>query len=208
MKTGVPQAAVSERTRLKRGAKRAVHDPARIHAIVDEALVCHVAAYDGAYVHLQPQSPWRIGNELFLHGSSRNGLFRVLKEGAEAVVSVMLLDGLVWARSAFHHSVNYRSVILYGRPRLVDDPPEKWAALEAMMAKFAPGRWDQVRQPSPSEMKATEVFALPMTEASCKVRSGPPVDDSGDMNLPVWAGVVPYALVRGTPVPDTVGSGT
>lgn len=194
--------AVTDRTRVKRGPRRAVYDRAVVHAILDEGLVCHVGATVKGGPVVQPTLPWRVGEEVFIHGSSKNGLFAALKDGAEACVTVTLLDGLVLARSAFHHSVNYRSVMVFGKARLVDDEVEKMAVLKAMMDKFTPGRWDQIRAPDDSEMKATDVLAFSLSEVSAKVRTGPPVDDAEDYALDVWAGVVPLTLTAGEPVPD------
>lgn len=193
---------ITPTTRVRRGAKRATYDRATVHAILDEALVCHVGAVVNGRPWVQPNLHWRIGDELFLHGSSKNGLINALLEGAEACVTVSLIDGLVLARSAFHHSVNYRSVAVFGRARHVTDAAEKMAALETMMEKFAPGRWPDIRPPSPQEFKATAVIALPLREVSAKVRAGGPVDDAEDYALPVWAGVVPLRTVRDTPIKD------
>jgi nitroimidazol reductase NimA-like FMN-containing flavoprotein (pyridoxamine 5'-phosphate oxidase superfamily) len=195
--------APSDRTRLRRGAKRAVYDRAAVHAILDDALFCTVATVDAAGgPRCQPFSHWRQGDTVFLHGSSRNGLFAMVKAGAEICLSATLLDGLVWARSAMHHSVNYRSVVAYGHCRTIEDEAAKGAALKAMLDKYAPGRWPDLRPPSAKELKATEILALPLAEVSAKVRSGPPADDAADLALAVWAGVVPVAMVRGTPVAD------
>lgn len=194
--------AQTSRSRVRRGARRATYDRASVHAILDEALLCSVATVDDGGPRNQPFSHWRVGEELFLHGSSRNGLFAALKAGAEACVTVTLLDGLVWARSAMHHSVNYRCVVAYGRCRVVEGEAAKTEALRAMLDKYAPDRWDAVRPPSAKELKAVEVIALPLAEVSAKVRGGPPADDAGDMDRAVWAGVVPLALTRGTPVAD------
>lgn len=194
--------AMTPRTRVRRGHKRATYDRATVHAILDEALLCTVATVQDGAPRNQPFSHWRVGEEVFLHGSSRNGLFAALKAGAEACLAVTLLDGLVWARSAMHHSVNYRAVVAYGRCRVVEGEAAKAEALRAMLAKYAPGRWDRVRPPAPNELKAVEVLALPLVEVSAKVRTGPPKDDAEDYALPVWAGVVPLSMVQGAPVED------
>ncbi|MFA7431916.1 MAG: pyridoxamine 5'-phosphate oxidase family protein [Rhodospirillaceae bacterium] len=198
----MPSLPVTETTRGRRLANRVSHDLATIHAILDEGLVCHIGAVVRGRPWVQPTLHWRIGEELFIHGHAGNGLYAALVEGAEACATVTLLDGLVLARSAFHHSVNFRSVVVFGTVRAVTDPAEKNTALEAMMDKLAPGRWPDVRAPSPSELKATAVLALPITEASAKVRQGMPKDDAEDMAVPVWAGVVPLSLTRGEPVED------
>lgn len=194
---------VTETTRGRRLANRVSHDLETIHAILDEALVCHIGATVRGRPWVQPTLHWRIGGELFVHGHAGNALYAALAEGADACLTATLLDGLVLARSAFHHSVNFRSVAVFGTCRAVTDPTEKNTALEAMMDKLAAGRWAEVRPPSASELKATSVLALPITEASAKVRVGPPKDDAEDMALPVWAGVVPLRLERGAPVEDT-----
>lgn len=193
---------VTETTRLRRLPKRADYDRDTVHAILDEALLCHVGAIVRGRPWVQPNLHWRMGETLYLHGSSKNGLFAALMDGADACVTVTLIDGLVMARSAFHHSANYRSVAAFGQFHRVDDRSEAEAALAVMMDKLEPGRWAEVRLPTEQEMKATAVLALPLTEVSAKVRTGPPVDDAEDMDWPVWAGVVPLSLVRGTPVKD------
>lgn len=193
---------VTETTRGRRLANRVSHDLDTIHAILDEALVCHIGATVRGRPWVQPSLHWRMGEELFVHGHAGNALYAALAAGADACLTATLLDGLVMARSAFHHSANFRSVAVFGTCRAVTDPDEKNTVLEGMMDKFAPGRWAAVRAPSASELKATSVIALPIIEASAKVRVGPPKDDAEDMALPVWAGVVPLRLERGEPVED------
>jgi hypothetical protein len=202
----LPQTA---RTRTVRLGDRGSHDIATLHAIIDEAPVCHIGFIDerlstgeAKVPVVIPTIPWRIGGELLIHGASSSRMIRRLQEGGEACITVSLIDGWVLARSAFHHSVNYRSVVLFGRPRLVADEAEKRAALDALVEKIQPGRAAQVRAPNAQELKATSVLAFPIAEASAKVRSGPPSDDPEDMAHPVWAGVVPLALTAGTPVED------
>lgn len=193
---------VTDITKGRRLANRVNHDQDTIHAILDEALVCHIGATVRGRPWVQPNLHWRVGAEVFVHGHAGNALFAALAEGADACLTATLIDGLVMARSAFHHSANYRSVAVFGTFRVVTDPVEKTTVLEAMMDKLAAGRWPHVRPPSPSELKATGVLALPIAEASAKVRVGPPKDDAEDMALPVWAGVVPLRLERGEPVED------
>ncbi len=205
-------AALSQtrRTRPVRLGDRGSHDAATIHAIIDEAPVCHIGFLDANAANADGQAvpvviptiPWRVGNELLIHGASSSRMIRRLQSGDDACVTVSLIDGWVLARSAFHHSVNYRSVVLFGRPRLVDDETEKRDALDALVEKIAPGRAAKVRAANAQELKATSVLAFPISEASAKVRSGPPKDDAEDMALPVWAGVVPLTLVAGTPIED------
>lgn len=190
------------RTQLKRLPNRGSYDRAVIHAILDEAPLCHVGfVRDGSPVVI-PTTHWRIGDELFIHMANKSRMMQALLDGADACITVSLIDGWVLARSAFHHSVNFRSAVVFGRARLVDDPAEKQAALAALVDKLAPGRSAEVRAPNEVELRATAVLAFPLTEASAKMRSGPPKDDADDMAIPVWAGVVPLSLVAGTPIPD------
>ncbi len=190
------------RTTLSRIPSRGSHDRAVIDAILDEALYCHVGVATGDGPVVVPTAHWRQGDELFVHGFVGSRLVRALAGGSPACVTITLFDGLVLARSAFHHSVNYRSVMVFGVGRPVDEPAEKAAALEAFLDTLAPGRWAHIRAPDPGEMKRTRVIALPLDEASAKVRAGPPVDDEPDMELPVWAGVVPASLTWGAPRPS------
>lgn len=193
---------ITKRTKIGRLPARGAYDRATVHAILDEALVCHVGyVADGGPVVI-PTAHWRDGERLYLHGSRASGLMRAIGRGAEVCVTVTLLDGLVLARSGFHHSMNYRSVVLFGRPVTVEDPDEMVAALRAFMERIAPGRWDEVRPPNDAEMRQTQVVAVPLEEASAKIRTGPPVDDEADYALPVWAGVLPLTLTAGEPVAD------
>ena len=187
----------TERTRVKRGAKRANYDKETVNAILDEALLCHVSTQLNGKPLLQPTIHWRDGDQLYVHGSSKNGLFKVLLEGAEACIAVTLLDGIVFARSAFHHSVNYRSVVIYGHARLVDDRDEKSRSLDQLIEKFHEGRSKEARPANETELKATSVIAFKLDEVSAKIRTGGPVDDAEDMNLPVWAGVQPVITTLG-----------
>jgi nitroimidazol reductase NimA-like FMN-containing flavoprotein (pyridoxamine 5'-phosphate oxidase superfamily) len=143
-----------------------------------------------------------MGERLFIHGNSKNGLFQAMRNGAEAAVAVTLMDGWVLARSAFHHSANYRSVMAVGHFHEITDPEELMAGYAAMMEKIHPGRWDQVRWPTEIEMKQTAMMAMDLVEVSARVRTGPPVDDAEDYALPVWAGIIPTSLVSGEPIPD------
>lgn len=200
----MPPSAKFSRTRVVRLAKRAHYDRATIDAILDEALVCHVGFVHDGHPAVIPTAHWRDGDRLYFHGSAKSRMLGAVR-GAEVCVAVTLMDGLVMARSGFHHSINYRSVVVYGRAEAVDAPAAKVRALRAFMERVAPGRWDEidaVRPPTASELKSTQVMALPLTEASAKVREGPPVDDEADYALPIWAGVVPMATVFGRPVPD------
>jgi nitroimidazol reductase NimA-like FMN-containing flavoprotein (pyridoxamine 5'-phosphate oxidase superfamily) len=198
----MPSPAPSPRTRIRRAPKRAVYDRAVIDAILDEALISHLAFEHEGQPYAIPMLHARVGDEVLIHGSSASRAMRTLAAGAPLCLTVTLVDGLVLARSAFHHSMNYRSVTLLGRARLVEGPEEKTAALEAFTEKLLPGRWDAVRGPSRKELKGTKVLAMPIDEASAKVRTGPPGDDEEDLGLDVWAGVVPLTLTPGAAVPD------
>ena len=186
-----------------------MYDRTVIDSILDEALTCHVGVvHDGAPAVI-PTIHARVGDTLYFHGSPGSRVLRDMKKGAEVCVSVTLLDGLVVARASFHNSMNYRSVVVYGTPRLVDDPTEKRDALEAITEHVVPGRSADARPMSDTEIRATLVMALPLDEASAKVRTGGPVDDDEDYALPIWAGVVPLTIVAGEPagdgrVPDAV----
>jgi uncharacterized protein len=193
---------LTQRTRVRRNPKRGRHDRETIDAILDEALVAHVAFVHEGRPAVIPTLLARVGDEVYLHGSSASRAVRTLQAGAEACLEVTHVDGIVLARSAFHHSINYRSAILYGRLRAVTDPGERARALEAFTEKLIPGRWEHVRWPNATELKATAVLALPLAEGSAKVRTGPPVDDEEDYALDAWAGVVPLRLVAGDPQPD------
>lgn len=190
------------RTTLKRRAQRGVHEHATILAILDEALVCHMGFVVDGQPFVLPTAYARIGDHLYLHGSPSNRMLRTGKGGLGLCVTVTLVDGLVLARSAFHHSMNYRSVVLLGTATEVVDPAEKRAAFQALVEHVAPGRYPSVRPPTDDEITGTLVLRLPINEGSAKVRSGPPIDDEADYAWPVWAGVVPLALGAGAPLPD------
>ncbi len=194
----------TSRTLAKRRAHRAQYDVATVHAIIDEALVCHVAFVDpdGGHPVVLPTMHARVGSELFLHGSAKNRMFGALATGIPCSVAFTLVDGLVFARTAFHHSMNYRSVVAFGTARAVTDWEAKKSALRAIVDKAAVGRANEVRAPSPEELAATLVVKLPIIEASAKIRSGPPVDKGDELDEPVWAGEVPLRVVAGAPVAD------
>jgi len=194
--------APTARTRLRRLPARGAHDRETIDAILDEALVAHLGFVHEDHPFVVPTLHARVGDEVLIHGSSASRALRTIAAGAPVCLTVTLVDGLVLARSAFHHSINYRSVVLLGTARLIAGPEEKEAALQAFTEKLVPGRWDTVRRPTRQELKGTKVLALPVDEASAKVRSGPPGDDDEDYALDAWAGVVPLALTHGAPVPD------
>jgi nitroimidazol reductase NimA-like FMN-containing flavoprotein (pyridoxamine 5'-phosphate oxidase superfamily) len=191
-----------DRTRVRRVPARGRYDRETIEAILDETLISHVGiAQDGEPVVI-PMLHARVGDRLYLHGSSASRLMRTLAGGAPVCATATLIDGLVLARSAFHHSVNYRSVVVFGTARLVESPEERLEALERFTEKLVPGRWPAVRPPTRQELKGTKVLELPLDESSAKVRTGPPVDDEEDYELPVWAGVLPLRTVVGAPEPD------
>jgi nitroimidazol reductase NimA-like FMN-containing flavoprotein (pyridoxamine 5'-phosphate oxidase superfamily) len=195
----------SERARVQRLPDRARYDRATLEAILDEALVCHLATVvDGAPIVI-PTMFVRVGDRLYVHGSTGSRMLRALESGATACVEVTLLDGLVLARSAFHHSMNYRSVIAYGTFEVAKGE-EKARAMEALIERIDPGRWARIRQPSRKELAATTILSLTLTEASAKVRTGMPVEEPSDLELPVWAGVIPLTFERGMPVADAAGS--
>jgi uncharacterized protein len=189
----------TDRTRVRRLPKRASYDRETIHAILDEARVCHVGfVVDGAPVVI-PTIHWREEDTLYVHGSAASRMLRSLKGGVEACVTVTLVDGLVLARSAFHHSMNYRSVVVFGRAREVTGD-EKVRALDSLVESVVKGRSRDIRPPNEIELKQTLVLALPLEEASAKIRTGGPVDDEEDYALPIWAGVVPLRLTAGEPI--------
>jgi nitroimidazol reductase NimA-like FMN-containing flavoprotein (pyridoxamine 5'-phosphate oxidase superfamily) len=192
----------TDRTTLKRLPKRGEYDHAAVHRILDEAFICHVGfVADGKPVVI-PTSFARIGDALYIHGSSASRMLRSLEQGIDVCVTVTLIDGLVLARSAFHHSINYRSVVVFGVATVVENSDEKLRALHAFTDHVVPNRWEEVRVPTDSELRATLVLKLPLVEVSAKVRTGPPIDDEEDYALPVWAGVVPLAIAAGSPIND------
>lgn len=188
---------ITERSRVRRGHKKASYDRETIYSIIDDAFVCNIGVSVDGQAIVQPSSHWRIGDELMLHGSVGNGLFRAIMKGKTACITICLLDGLVFARSAFNHSVNFRSVVLYAKGRLVDDPQEKRAALDRMLEHYCPGRSSEVRPPDEDEMKVTAVFAFPIEEVAAKIRTGGPSEKPRDMALDIRAGVRPVTRVIG-----------
>jgi uncharacterized protein len=192
----------TERTTLKRLPARGVYDRELVYSILDEGLICHVGFAVEGRPFVIPTGYARHGDQLYIHGSQASRMLRTLKAGIDVCVTVTLLDGLVLARSAFHHSMNYRSVVVFGTATTVDDPADKIAALVAFSEHVIPGRWNEVREPTEQELKATTVLSLPLEEVSAKVRTGPPLDDEEDYELPVWAGVIPLHMAAGTPHPD------
>jgi len=192
----------TERTQVRRLPKRGVYEKAQVHAILDEGFVCHVGFAAEGQPYVIPTGYGRAGERIFIHGSAASRMLRSLDQGIDVCVTVTLVDGFVLARSAFHHSVNYRSVVVLGKAHLVADPREKSEALRVITNHIVPGRWEEVRQPDERELKATSVLVLDLDEVSAKVRTGPPVDDEEDYALPIWAGVVPIRCSAQEPRPD------
>src|SRR5215472_4031954 len=190
------------RTQVKRSPKRGAYDHETVFKILDEAFVCHVGFVADGQPYVIPTNYGRSGETLYLHGSAASRMLRTLSEGIPVCVTVTLVDGLVLARSAFHHSVNYRSVVVFGTARLVVEPREKMEALRQFTEHIMKGRWEDIRQPSEQELKGTTVLALPLEEVSAKVRTGGPIDDEEDYALPMWAGVLPLPVTPATPIPD------
>jgi len=193
---------VTPQTRVRRRAQRARYDRPTVHAILDEALVCHVGFVVDGEPCVIPTAYARVGETLYLHGSPANRMLRSLAEGLPVCVTVTLLDGIVLARSAFHHSMNYRSVVVFGRAHVVADEAEKARALHALVEHVCRGRSPDARPASEQELAQTLVLALPLAQVSAKIRSGPPIDDEADHALPVWAGVIPLQLAPGVPQAD------
>ena len=197
--TAIP---ITDRTKVRRLPNRAHYDRDVVHAILDEALICHVGfVVDGAPVVI-PTIHWREGDTLYFHGSAASRMLRSLRDGVDACVTVTLLDGLVLARSAFHSSMNYRSVVVFGKAREVTDREEKLKTLDALVEHVLRGRSHDARRANEIELRQTMVLALPLDEASAKIRTGGPVDDEEDYAMPIWAGVVPIRLTAGAPITD------
>jgi nitroimidazol reductase NimA-like FMN-containing flavoprotein (pyridoxamine 5'-phosphate oxidase superfamily) len=192
----------TERTTVRRLPARAVYDRDTVQCILDEGMVCHVGFVADGQPVVIPMVYVRVGETIYLHGSTMSRMLRALANGAEVCLTVTLIDGLVLARSAFHHSVNYRSVVVFGTGSAVEEPARKIAILRALTEHLIPGRWDDVRVPSDKELKGTLIVAVPIREGSAKIRTGPPKDDEEDYALPFWAGVIPLQLRASDPVPD------
>jgi nitroimidazol reductase NimA-like FMN-containing flavoprotein (pyridoxamine 5'-phosphate oxidase superfamily) len=196
------QIKTTERTQLRRLPKRGVFDRETIYKILDEGFVCHVGFTIGGKTFVIPTGYARVRDRLLIHGSSASRMLRAMSDGIEVCATVTLIDGLVLARSAFHHSVNYRSVMVFGVASLVSGEAEKIEALRAFTEHIVPGRWQEVRPPNKSELAATAVLSLPIREASAKVRTGDPIDAEEDYVLDVWAGVIPLKLRADAPMND------
>jgi nitroimidazol reductase NimA-like FMN-containing flavoprotein (pyridoxamine 5'-phosphate oxidase superfamily) len=192
----------SARSTVRRLPKRGHYDRATVFAILDAGFICHVGYAIDGQPYVTPTAYWREGDAVYWHGSSASRMLRTLETGADCCLTVTHLDGLVLARSAFHHSLNYRSVMLFGKARKIEDPAEKLAKLEAFVERLYPGRWQELRPVNAKELKVTTVLGMHIDEASAKVRSGGPVDDEADYALSVWAGVIPVHRATGVPAGD------
>src|SRR5665213_1086245 len=200
METSTPSYSPTERTQVRRRSQRGVYDKAQVHAILDEGFVCHVGFAIDGQPFVIPTAYARSGEQIYIHGSPAGRLMK--SKEVDVCLTVTLVDGLVLARSAFHTSMNYRSVVVLGTARLVTDIEEKREALRCFTNHVIAGRWEQAKQPTEQELKATSVLALTLEEVSAKIRSGPPIDDEEDYALPVWGGVIPVAQILGEPLPD------
>jgi nitroimidazol reductase NimA-like FMN-containing flavoprotein (pyridoxamine 5'-phosphate oxidase superfamily) len=192
----------TERTTVKRLPQRGNYDREIVNQILDEGFTCHVGFVVDGRPFVIPTGYARVADRLFIHGSQASRMLRTLGRGIDVCVTITLVDGLVLARSAFNHSMNYRSVVVFGRATVVEEREAKLSALLALSEHMIPGRWAEVREPNERELQQTTVLSLPITEASAKVRTGPPLDDEEDYDLPVWAGVIPLRLIAETPIDD------
>lgn len=190
------------RTRVKRLHQRARYDRASVHAILDAGFLCHVGYVIDGQPFVTPTAYWREGDTVYWHGSSKSRALMAVEAGAPVCITVSMLDGLVVARSGFHKSVNYRSVMAFGKPHKITDPAEKLAKMEAFVERVYPGRWKELRPVTRQELKATTILGLDLEEVVAKVRTGGPVDDEPDYALPIWAGAIPVRQVLGKPVDD------
>ena len=194
--------APTSRTKVRRLAKRGNYDKAVVHSILDEGLLCHVGFAVEGQPYVIPTLYARDGERLFLHGSAVSRMLKTLAEGVDVCVTVTLVDAYVLARSAFHHSMNYRSVVVLGRAQLITDEAERMRALHTLTNHIVPNRWEEVRAPNELEMRQTAVLTLPLEEVSAKIRVGEPKDDEEDYALPIWGGIVPISTQAGQPMGD------
>lgn len=190
----------SERTRVRRVADNANYERATLHAIIDDAYLCHIAFSDALGAHCIPMACWREGEHLYVHGSNGGRLVKLLAQGAQICATITHLDGLVLARTAFNHSMNYRSALIYGAFERVDDEAAKRASMDAFMEKIAPGRQGDIRAGNDKEFDATTILRISLDEAACKVRTGGPQDDEADLASTAWAGVLPLVVTKGAPL--------
>jgi uncharacterized protein len=202
MKNPEESISTTPRTQVKRRAQRGNYDRPVINQILDEGLICHVGFVVDGQPFVIPTAYGRLDDQIYIHGSPMSRMLRSLQQGIEVCITVTLLDGLVLARSAFHHSMNYRSVVIFGTAMLVESPVEKMTALEAFTEHIIRDRWSEVRPPTAPELAGTLVLTLSLAEASAKIRTGPPVDDEADYALPVWAGELPLRMIADAPVAD------
>ncbi len=201
-KTHQEQFTPTQRSQIKRVPQRGHYERQLIYDILDEALICHIGFVNDNQTYVIPTAYGRVEDQLYIHGSPASRMLCSLVSGIEVCVTVTLLDGLVLARSAFHHSMNFRSVVIFGTATKVENTDQKLEALQAFTEHIVSGRWAEVRLPSRQELQGTLVLSLPLTEASAKVRTGPPVDEEADYNLPVWAGVIPLKLAADEVIAD------
>ncbi|MGB5533933.1 MAG: pyridoxamine 5'-phosphate oxidase family protein [Acidimicrobiia bacterium] len=192
----------TERTRVRRIPEKADYDRATVNEILDEALICHVGFIQDGAPYVIPTIHARVGNTLYFHGSPASRMLQLMKQGAMVSVTATILDGVVAARSVFHHSMHYRSAVVMGQARVVDDPGERDVAFQAITNAILPGRWEEARHPSRNEDKGTLLVAVPIEEFSSKVSEKDVGDEPEDYSLPIWAGVIPLTLTPGTPEPD------
>ena len=192
----------TERTRVRRIPEKANYDRSTVNEILDEALICHVGFVQDGAPYVIPTIHARVGRTLYFHGSAASRMLRLMKRGAQVTVTVTILDGIVAARSVFHHSMHYRSAVIMGQSRVVDEPEEREVAFEAITNAILPGRWEEARHPSRNEDKGTLLVAVPIEEFSSKVSEKDVGDEPEDYILPIWAGVIPLTLTPGAPEPD------
>ena len=195
----------TERTKVRRHPERGTYDRGQIYSILDESYVCHVGFAVDGQPYVIPMAYGRSENRIFIHGSAISRLLTSLSAGIPVCVTVTIVDGLVLARSAFRHSLNYRSVVIVGKATVVTGTAEKMEAMRVLTNHIVPGRWDEVRQPNEPELNTTTVLSIPIDEASAKMRTGPPLDLESDLARPVWAGVIPMRIKPGEPQPDGHG---
>ncbi len=194
--------APSERIRVRRLGERGAYDRETLDEVLDEALICHVGFIADGDPYVIPTIHARDDDTIYFHGSPASRMLRLMKKGVDVCVTATIVDGIVAARSVFHHSKNYRSAVVLGTARLVDDDEERLRAMEMITEHVLPGRWSEARHPSDVENTGTLILALPIEEFSVKIRSGPPADDEADYELPIWAGVIPLTTIPGKPGPD------
>jgi len=194
--------SATERTKIKTNAIRAVYDIDAITKIMDETFICHIGFLVNNQPFVIPTCYGRENNKIFFHGAKGSRMLKTLGTGTEICLTISIVDGIVLARSAFNHTINYRSVVIFGKAHEINDPVEKTNALKTITEHIIPGRWNDVRKPTDKELNATSLFSLGINEASAKVRTGPPIDDEGDLKLEVWAGVLPLKIIDEEPIRD------